>query len=60
MQLLFSRSSVEACIWQQTAFLTTLSVKLRLVDWIRLTGLAFSRFCGRVLVFLLHKVVEER
>ena len=61
MQLLFGRSSTEVGAWQQIACLAISSIKLRLIDWLGLTALAFSHLCVTALVsFLLHQVVKER
>ena len=54
-QLLFGGSVMEAGAWCQKGFL---SIKLKLVEWTELTVLAFHPIYIRVLVFLLHSVIE--
>ena len=39
--LFFAGSFAEAGAWRQNLFLATLSVKLKLVDWTRMTALGF-------------------
>ena len=49
---------MEVGTWQQIAFLAMPSLKLRLVDWIGLTVLAFLT-CGRALVFFVTQSGER-